>query len=90
VNLFGVLKYHQGISSLQRSKKKIIISEYVVFLESTKNKKTIEQGIDHLDRFTHVNTYHEFDNEIPHLEGGIPILDQSLEYPFEIPYPTHI
>jgi hypothetical protein len=70
--------------------KKFILSKDVVFLESTKNDKTIEWQLDHLDRFTHVKTYHEFDNEIPHLEGGIPILDQSLESPFEVPSPPHV
>ena len=50
-----------------------------------KNNKTIEIQLDHLDRFTHVKTYHEFNIEIPHLEGGIPILDQSLKFPFEKP-----
>jgi hypothetical protein len=61
----------------------------VVFLESTTNDKTVGQHLDHLDRFTHVKTYHEFEDEIPHLEGGIPILDQSLESPFEVPSPPH-
>jgi hypothetical protein len=37
-----------------------------------------------MDKFTHVKTYHEFYDEIPHL-GGIPILGQSLEYPFKEP-----
>jgi hypothetical protein len=42
-----------------------------------------------LDIFTHVNTYHEFDDEIPHIEGGVPILNQSLEFPFEVPSSPH-
>jgi hypothetical protein len=62
----------------------------VIFLESTKNDKTIEQQFDHLGRFAHVKTYHEFDNEIPHLEGVIPILDQSLESPFEVSSPSRV
>ena len=36
-----------------------------------------------------VNTIHEFDNGIPHLEGGIPILDQSLKSPFSTLSPPH-
>jgi hypothetical protein len=67
--------------------KRFILSRDVIFLESTKNDKTVEWKLDHFDRFTHVNTYHEFDNEIPHLEGGVPILDQYLESDFEVPYP---
>jgi hypothetical protein len=62
--------------------KKSILSRDVIFLESTKNDKTIERQLDHIDRFTHVNTYHDFDNEIPHLEGEIHNLDQFLESPF--------
>ena len=27
--------------------------------------------------------------EIPNLEGGIPILDQPLEFPYESPTPPH-
>jgi hypothetical protein len=69
--------------------KKFILSRHVVFIESTKNDKTIEQQLDHLDRFTNVKTYHEFDDEIQHLEGRIPILDQPLESPFEVPSPPH-
>jgi hypothetical protein len=61
----------------------------VIFLESTKNDKIVERQLDHLDRFTHVNTYHDFDDEIPHLEGRIPILHQSMESPFEAPSPPH-
>jgi hypothetical protein len=68
--------------------KKSILSEDVFFLESSKNDKIVERQLD-LDRFTHVKTYHEFDDEIPHLEGGIPILDQSLQCPFEAPSPPH-
>jgi hypothetical protein len=67
--------------------KKFILSRDVIFLESSKNDKIVEGQLDHLDRFTHVKTCHEFDDEIPHLEGGIPILDQSLESPFEAPSP---
>jgi hypothetical protein len=67
--------------------KKLILSRDVIFLEYTKNDKIVERQPDHLDRFTHVKTYHDFDDEIPHLEGGIPILDQSLESPFEAPSP---
>jgi hypothetical protein len=61
----------------------------VIFLESTKNDKTIGWQLDHFDGFTHVKTYHELDNDITYLEGGIPILDQSLESPFEVASPPH-
>jgi hypothetical protein len=61
----------------------------VIFLESTKKDKIVERYLDHLDIFTRVKTYCEFDYEIPHLEGGIPILGQSLESPFEAPSSPH-
>ena len=35
-----------------------------------KNDKTIDRKLDCLDKITNVNTFHEFDNEIPHLERG--------------------
>ena len=50
---------------------------------------TTERKLDSLDKFTHVNKFHKFDNEIPHLERGVPILDQYLESHFVTPSPTH-
>ena len=68
-----------------------VIFKDLFFLETNKNDKSIERQIDHPKRFSHLKTYYEFDNEIPNLEGGIPILDrdQSLEFPFEEPTPPH-
>jgi hypothetical protein len=65
--------------------KKFILSIDVIFLESYKKDKYVERKLDHMDRFTRLKTYHEFDDEIPRIEGGIPILGQYLEYPFEEP-----
>jgi hypothetical protein len=59
----------------------IEVNKNLVFLKYTKNKNIVERHLDHLYRFNHVKEYHDFDKEIPHLEGGIPILDQSLESP---------
>jgi hypothetical protein len=47
----------------------------------------LERQLDYLDIFTRVKTYHEFDDEILHLEGVILILGQSLESLF--PYSPH-
>jgi hypothetical protein len=69
--------------------KRSYLSRDMIFLESTKKDKIVERKLDHLDIFTHVKTYHEFDVDIPHLEGGIPILVQSLESPFVAPSPPH-
>jgi hypothetical protein len=81
----------QGVRLYDETNKKFILSKYVIFFESSKNDKIIERQLDHLDRLTRVNTYHEFDGEIPHLEGGIPTLGQSMESPFsfETPSPPH-
>jgi hypothetical protein len=69
--------------------KKFILSRDVIFLESSKKDETAERQLDHLDKFTRVKTYYEFDDEISHLEGGIPFLGQSLESPFEAPSSPH-
>ena len=69
--------------------KKFVVSRDVVFLETNKNDKSIERQLDHLEKFSHLNTYYEFDNEIPNLEARISILDhdQALEFPFEASIP---
>jgi hypothetical protein len=36
--------------------KRFILSRYVIYLESTKNDKTVEWQLDHFDRSTHVKT----------------------------------
>jgi hypothetical protein len=75
----------KGYHLYDETNKKFILSRDVIFLESSKKDETVERQLDHLDRFTHVKTYNEFDDEIPHLEGGIHVLGQSLESPFEAP-----
>jgi len=42
-----------------------------------------------LDGFIHAKSFQEFDNEIPHLEGGIPILDQFVEFSSKAFSPPH-
>ena len=71
--------------------KKFVISRDVIFLETNKNAKSIERQLNHLDKFSHIKTYYEFDNEIPNLEGGISILDQDQfsKFPFEAPTPPY-
>ena len=36
-----------------------------------------------------IQRHSENEYEIPNLEGGIPILDQPLEFPYEAPTPPH-
>jgi hypothetical protein len=79
----------KGYHLYDETNKKFILSRDVIFLESTKKDEIVERQLCHLDRFTHVRTYHEFDDEILHLEGGIPILGLSLESPFEAPSSPH-
>ena len=52
----------------------------MIFLESSKADNVVEWQLDRLDRFEHAKSFQEFDNQIPHLEGGISILDQLVEY----------
>jgi hypothetical protein len=42
MHILGVLKYHQGRYLYYEENKKFILSRDVIFLESTKNDKTIE------------------------------------------------
>ena len=50
--------------------KKFVVSRDVIFLESSKTDNVVEQQLDRLDRFTKSKSFQEFDNHIPHLEGG--------------------
>jgi hypothetical protein len=79
----------KGYRIYDETNNKFIISRDVIFLESSKKNEKVERQLDHLDKFTRVKTYHEFDDEIPHLEGGIPILVQYMEYSFVAPSPPH-
>jgi hypothetical protein len=72
----------KGYHLYDETNKKFILSRDEILLESSKNDKVVERQLDDLDKFTHVKRYHEFDNEIPHIEGGIPILGQSMYSPF--------
>jgi transposase InsO family protein len=60
---------------------KFIVSRDVIFLEFDKDALTVDKQLAHLDRFHSKKFYHEWDNELPNLEGGILVLDQSLEFP---------
>lgn len=68
--------------------KKFIPSRDVIFLESTKSDDFIERQFNHLEMISPMKNYHEFDNEIPNVEGGNPILGQSLQSPSIEPEPT--
>ena len=69
--------------------KKFVISRDVIFLETNKNDQSIERQIDRLENYPHPKKYSESEYEIQNLEGGIPILDQPLEFPYEAPTPPH-
>ena len=85
----GVLNTSKDNRMYDQVNKKFILSRDVIFLESSKDDNIVEWKLDHLDKFSHRKTYYECDNEILHFEGGIPIMDQSLEYPYEEPSPPH-
>jgi hypothetical protein len=65
--------------------KKFVISRDVVFLEFAKDASTIDRQLNHLDRFSSKKFYYEWDNDLPHPEGGIHILDQSVDFPSTTP-----
>jgi len=69
--------------------KKFVVSRDVIFLESSKSDNVVERQLDRLDRFEKTKSFQEFDNQIPHLEGGIPILDQHVESSSEEHSPPH-
>ena len=60
---------------------KFIVSRDVIFLEFEKDALTIDKQLAQLDRFHSKKIYHEMDNALPNLEGGIPVLSQVLEFP---------
>jgi hypothetical protein len=60
---------------------KFVVSRDVVFLEFAKDASTIDRELNHLDRFSSKKFYYEWDNDLPHPEGGIHILDQSVDFP---------
>ena len=62
--------------------KKFIFSRDVIFLENDKDSLTIDTQLNQIENFVPQKFYYESDNILPHLEGGIPILDQFVEFPF--------
>eukprot|EP00253_Pinus_taeda_P003682 PITA_03682 len=48
-------------------------------ISSYSTDNVVEQQLDRLDRFAKTKSFQEFDNHIPHLKRGIPILDQTVE-----------
>ena len=69
----------KGYRLYHEVKQKFLFARDVIFLEYSKSDLTIEQQLDQLDSFTHGNHFFETDYKIPNLEGGILILDQTLE-----------
>jgi hypothetical protein len=61
--------------------KKLVVSRDVVFLEFDKDASIVDRQLNHLDRFSSKKFYYEWDNDISHPEGGIHILDQSVDFP---------
>ena len=59
---------------------KLICNRDVVFLEFDKDAPIIDQQISHLDKFTSSKFYYELENDFPHPEGGIPILDHPMDF----------
>ena len=85
----GYSNTSKGCRLYDEVNKKFVVSRDVVFLESSKNDDVVERQLDRLDRFTHEKYFQEFDNKIPHLEGGISILNQFVESSSEALSPPH-
>ena len=85
----GVKEYSKAYRLYDEVNKKFVISRDIIFLKTNKNDQSIERQLDHLEKYPHPKTYSENEYEIPNLEGGIPILDQPLEFPYEAPTPLH-
>lgn len=62
--------------------KRFILSRDVIFIEFYKAPITFDKQLSCLDRFHSKKLYHEWDNDLPNIEEGIPILDQYLEFQF--------
>ena len=75
----GYSNTSKGYRLYDETNKKFVIARDVIFLESSKSDKVVERQLDRLDRFTHAKSFQEFDSQIPHLEGRIPILNQTVE-----------
>lgn len=62
-------------------KKKFILSRDVVFPESGQDTSTVDRQFNHLEKFMSKKFFYEYDNNLPHPEGGIPILDYFVGFP---------
>ena len=60
---------------------KFVVSRDVFFREFSKDASTIDRQLNHLDGLSSKKVYYEWDNHLPHPEGGIHILDQSKDFP---------
>lgn len=61
--------------------KKFILSRDVIFLEYVKDASTIDRQLSHLNRFASKKFYYDSNNDLPHLEGGIPTSNYSIYFP---------
>jgi len=61
--------------------KKFILSRDVIFLETDKDSLTVERQLNQIEKFVPQKFYYESNNILPHPKGGIPIFDQSMEFP---------
>ena len=55
------------------------ISRDIILLEFDKDEHSIDKQLSHHDRFQSKKFYHEWDNELPTLDGVVPFLGQCLE-----------
>eukprot|EP00253_Pinus_taeda_P021352 PITA_21352 len=75
----GYLNTSKAYRLYDEENRKFVISRDVIFLESSKSDNVVERKLDRLDRFAKTKSFQEFENQKPHLEGGISIIDQHVE-----------
>jgi hypothetical protein len=78
------LMYSNTFKSYQlynEENKKFVVSRDVFFLEFDKDASIVDTKLNNLDRFSSKKFFYEWDNDLPHPEGGIHILDQSGDFP---------
>jgi hypothetical protein len=77
----GIFYTSKAYRLYDEANKKFIVSREVISLEFDTDEIVVDKQLARLDRFHSKIFYHEWDNELPNIEGGILVLDQSLKFP---------
>lgn len=77
----GYFSTSKDYSLYDEGNKKFILSKDVIFLECDEDNYTVDRQLTHLEKFSSKRFYFESNNDVPHTEEGVPILDQSVVLP---------